>query len=185
MGEAVRELIPLARAFGMRVVAVRRQLDAAGSANSPADHVYAREELGDALAEADYVVIAVPLNEETRGMIGAAELARLRPTAMLVNMARDAVVDEAALYDALQSARIAGAAIDVWSRSPADATTKLLPSPYPFQDLDNVIVTPHVAGWTQGTLEGRWRIIAENVRRLIDGEALLNMIGRGRRVPEP
>jgi phosphoglycerate dehydrogenase-like enzyme len=101
----------------------------------------------------------------------------MKPTAFLINVARGEVVDEAALYAALRDRAIAGAAIDVWYRYPeGDALT--LPSTLPFHELTNVIMTPHIAGATENTFFYRWAAINDNLRRLRDGEPLVNVVPR-------
>jgi phosphoglycerate dehydrogenase-like enzyme len=100
----------------------------------------------------------------------------MRPDAFLINMTRGRVVDEQALYDALRERRIGGAAIDVWYQYPADPAEQKLPSRFPFQELDNVILSPHIAGWTRETIAGRVADIAENIRRLAAGEELLHRL---------
>ena len=170
LGHIGAEVARVGRAFGMRVVGVTR------SPNLGRAEVLGLAWLGDMarlrplLAEADFVVVAVPLEASTTGLIGRDELAAMKPGAFLVNVARGEVVDEAALYAALHDRRIAGAAIDVWYRYP-DAGEPCRPSAFPFHELPNVIMTPHVAGWTTGTFEHRWAAIAENLRRLaaVDG----------------
>ena len=99
----------------------------------------------------------------------------MKPTAVLVNVARAEIVDEDALYDALAEGAIAGAALDVWYRYPA-GTGPTFPARRPFHELPNVLMTPHVAGWTEGTLEARARLIAENIGRAARGEPPLNLI---------
>lgn len=99
----------------------------------------------------------------------------MKPTAFLINVARGPIVDEAALFAALRDRRIAGAAIDVWYQYPA-AGARGLPSQYPFQDLDNVVMTPTNSGFTEGTMRFRWAEIAANVRRLVAGEPLVNVV---------
>lgn len=138
------------------------------------------DDLGAFLDAADTVVIALPLTDATRGLIGAAELARLGPRGLLVNVARGAIVDEAALYAALADGRLGGAALDVWwadDPAPDDAGRRW---PYdaaahPFHALDNVVLSPHRAASPYGDL-GRWDEVIENVRRLARGEALLNVV---------
>ena len=133
-----------AAGFGMRVLGVRR---------SPAQdtELVRHVTLEQALPAADYVVLACPLTEQTRGLIGAAELAQLRPGARLVNVARGPVVDEAALVEALRSGRLAGAALDVYATQP-------LPADSPLRALPNVLLSPHLAGMT-----------AESTRRMSEG----------------
>ncbi len=117
----------------------------------------------------------LPLTPSTRGLLGARELALMKPTAFLVNVARAEIADEDALYEALSRNSFAGAALDVWYRYPT-GTAPTLPARRPFHELPNVLLTPHVAGWTEGTLEARARLIAENVGRAARGAPPLNLI---------
>ena len=162
-----------ALAFDMDVLAIRRD------ASRPDPHRLAflrgPAALDEVLGRADYLAITLALTPDTRGLIGASQLARLRPTAVLVNVARGEVVDEDALYDALHRRGIAGAALDVWYRYPAgEAPTH--PGHRPFHELPNVLMTPHVSGWTEGMMEARATVIAENIHRVARGEAPVNLI---------
>jgi len=99
----------------------------------------------------------------------------MKSTAVLINVARGEVVDEDALYDALHQGVIAGAALDVWYRYPAgDGPT--YPGHRPFHTLPNVLMTPHVSGWTEGMMDSRAGVIAENIHRIARGEAPVNLI---------
>jgi phosphoglycerate dehydrogenase-like enzyme len=100
----------------------------------------------------------------------------MKPTAVLVNVARAEIVDEQALYRALAERAIAAAALDVWYRYPTDATPTP-PARQPFHELPNVLMTPHVSGWTEGMLVARARLIADNIRRISRGEPPENLIG--------
>ena len=131
--------------------------------------------LDDVLRQADYLAITLSLNETTRGLIGARELALMKPTAVLVNVARAQIVDEDALYHALARKTIAAAALDVWYRYPT-AVGPTWPSRHPFHELPNVLMTPHLSGWTEGMLEARAKVIAENIGRVTRGEPPLNQI---------
>ena len=175
LGRIGSEVARIGRAFGMRVGAVTRTPDAARPAALGLDSIGGLDELHRLLAESDFVVLAVPLEATTTGLIGAAALAAMRPSAFLVNVARGEVVDEAALYAALRDRTIAGAAIDVWYRYPT-AREACPPSSYPFHELPNVILTPHIAGWTEGTFRHRWETIDENLRRLTTGEPFVNVV---------
>ena len=119
------------------------------------------------IKECDFLVVTAPLTAETRGMIGAAELAAMKPTAFLINMARGGVVDQPALLTALQERRIAGAALDVFSEEP-------LPSNSPFWKLPNVIITPHVGGMSMYYNQRAIDLFLENMRRYLTGAPLLN-----------
>ena len=134
--------------------------------------------LDEVLGRADYLALTLALTPDTRGLIGAPQLARLRPTAVLVNVARGEVVDEDALYDALHRRVIAGAAIDVWYRYPAGPSETTAPATLPFGELANVLMTPHSSGITADTFIGRADDIAANIGRLERGEPLRNVIGR-------
>ena len=159
-----------ARAFDMTVLAIRR------SPQPDADaHVSGPEALDDVLARADYVVVTLPLTPETRGLLGERQLTRMKRTAMLVNVARAEIVDEDALYHALAEGTLAAAALDVWYRYPK-AAEPTAPSRRPFHELPNVLMTPHVSGWTEGMLEARARLIADNLERVARGEPPLNLI---------
>ena len=99
----------------------------------------------------------------------------MKPTAILINVARGEVVDEDALYLALRDGTIAGAALDVWYRYPAGGPSTL-PGHRPFHTLSNVLMTPHVSGWTEGMMDARAGVIAENIHRIARGDPPLNLI---------
>jgi len=133
------------------------------------------DDLDPLLAAADVIVVSTPLTDQTRGLIGARQLARMRPSAVLVNVGRGPVVDEEALYTALRDGTIGGAAVDVWYAYPAEGNTAA-PSAFPFHALPNVFLTPHSSGLTRQTFEGRAADIAANIRRLDAGEPLRNVV---------
>lgn len=153
-----------ARAFGMRVLST--------SLESPLP-------LPDLLPQCDFLVIACPLTERSRGMLGASELALLPPHAMLINISRAEVVEEEALFQALRTGRLAAAALDVWYRYPAEPGGILHGSRFPFHQLPNVLVTPHLSAWTTGLLRRRMRGIAANLDHLARGEALERVLFTG------
>jgi len=157
----------LAKAFGMRVVATKRN---PAVFEAPADEVWPSGRIDDLLRAADFVVLHCPLTDETRGLISRAKLALMKPSAYLINVARGAVVEEPALLDALREGTIAGAAIDHFSDEP-------LPPESPFWDLPNVLITPHTAGETQQYESNVLDILQENLGRLQRGETnLLNQV---------
>jgi len=162
-----------ARAFDMAVWAIRRDV------TRPGKHGLAflggPDALDEVLRRADYLVITLSLTPATRGLLGERELGLMKPTAVLINVARAKIVDEEALYRALAQRTIAGAVLDVWYRYPTGAGPTL-PSRHAFQELTNVLMTPHVSGWTEGMLEARAKLIAENIRRVARGEPPLNLI---------
>ena len=161
-----------ARAFDMAVYAIRR--DVAGSSAGLA-FLGGPDALHDVLRRTDYLAVTRSLNDQTRGLIQARELSLIKPTAVLVNVARAEIVDEDALYGALRERRIAGAALDVWYRYPTEPEPTF-PSRRPFHELGNVLMTPHISGWTEGMLEARAMLIAENIHGTAHGEPPLNLI---------
>jgi len=171
-GHIGREIAVRARALQMQILAVTRR----GDSEELAHRTVAFDRLSAVLPEADAVVVCCPLDQTTRGCIGAAELARMKPGALLVNVARGEVVDEEALFRALRDRRIARAVLDVWYAYPREADASLAPSRFPFHTLPNVRCTPHVSGWTNELLPRRYRLVAQNIRRLRDGEPLLNRV---------
>ncbi|MBV1705475.1 MAG: phosphoglycerate dehydrogenase [Hyphomicrobiales bacterium] len=161
-----------ARAFGMRVVVANRTPPAA----SPLfDRAFGLDDPAFWSA-ADAIVVSLPLGDGTRGLVGAAALGAMRADAIILNVGRGPVIDEAALYEALRERRIGGAVIDTWYRYPSASEPGPLPSALPFHELTNVVMTPHMSGWTKGTIDRRRRLIARNVQRLAAGEDLENVI---------
>jgi phosphogluconate 2-dehydrogenase len=125
--------------------------------------------LDDLLAEADYVCLTVPLNASTEGLIGARELALMKPDAILVNIARGRVVDEAALVEALQARRIRGAGLDVFVQEPLSVDSPLL-------GLDNVVATPHIGSATHETREAMARCAVDNLLEALAGRRPKNWV---------
>jgi phosphoglycerate dehydrogenase-like enzyme len=170
IGEA---LARRARAFDMTLCAVRRQ--AQPDAPTGVAFIGGPERLDDVLSTSDYLAVTLSLSPETRGLIDAHRLGLMKPSAYLVNVSRAEIVDERALFEALANGRLAGAALDVWYRYPS-SSGNAAPSAEPFHALDNVIMTPHVSGWTEGMLDARANLIAENIGRTARGEPPLNAI---------
>lgn len=164
-----------AQAFGIRVIAISSRARG-GRVDGPMDEAYTEAELLAQLPRADFVVLSCPLNEHTRGSFGAAQLAAMGREAVLINIARAAVVDQAALYEALAQQRIARAFLDVWYQYPAGEGDHVLPAAQRFETLPNAFCTPHVSGWTHGLFARRYRLIAQNIDRLARGEPLHNVV---------
>jgi phosphoglycerate dehydrogenase-like enzyme len=162
-----------AHAFDMKVCAVRRH------PQPDAPHglmfVGGPERLDELLGRSDYLAITLSLSAETLGLLDARRVGLMKPSAYLINVARAEIVDEQALHDALAGGRLAGAALDVWYRYPT-STGSAPPATAPFHELSNVIMTPHVSGWTEGMLEARAGVIAENIARTARGEKPVNAI---------
>lgn len=170
-GRIGQALARRARAFDMQVLAIRRDT------TQPDPHALVRGpgSLADVLGRADFLAVTLPLSPETRGLLGEGELAGMKPTAVVINVSRAEVLDEDALYQALAERKIAAAALDVWYRYPS-APGPTPPARRPFHELPNVLMTPHVSGWTDGMMDARAKLIAENVERTARGEPPLNLI---------
>ncbi|MEE8370037.1 MAG: D-2-hydroxyacid dehydrogenase [Dehalococcoidia bacterium] len=169
LGAIGGKVAELARALGMRVLAVRRTAKARETGVSGVDELMPAAELPYLLSESDYVVVSVPLTPESRGMIGERELRSMRPSAVIINIARGAIIDEAALVRALKESWLAGAALDVFEQEPLPAESELW-------GLENVIVTPHVSGGTPRYMELAMGVFSENLRRYLAGEPLRNVV---------
>lgn len=172
-GRIGREVAARARAFGMNILACSRTPRAG---DGLVERVEPMEKLDAMLAQSDFVLLAIPLESSTAGLIGGERIAKMKPSAFLINVARGALIDEIALYEACRDRRIGGAAIDTWYRYPAQGEVRGEPSSLPFRDLDNVIMTPHGSGWTEGLRPRRCRLIAQNLDRLARGEPLVNVV---------
>jgi phosphoglycerate dehydrogenase-like enzyme len=182
-GSIGRQIGRIAHAFGMRVLAMRRSggherqtyriPDLAGQAGPEPERTFRSDELHRMLPECDYVVLIVPYTAESHHLIGESALRAMKPSAVLVNIARGGVIDEPALIRALQEGWIAGAALDVFEAEP-------LPAESPLWDMPNVIISPHVAGFTPHYHERVMGIFSENLKRLVKGEPLLNRVDRAR-----
>jgi phosphoglycerate dehydrogenase-like enzyme len=168
IGHIGAEVGRLSKAFGCRVLGTKRSATRIETAPY-ADEIMPASELPRLLGESDYVVLSMPLTAETRGMIGERELRAMKPTAVLINIARGAVTVEADLIRALREGWIAGAALDVFGQEP-------LPGDSPFWDMENVILTPHISGGTEIYNQRAVSIFAENLRRYLAGGPLENVV---------
>ncbi len=171
-GHIGREIAARARAFGMHVHVANRS----PVSHEHVDRAWGLAKLPDFLASADFIVTSLPLLPETTGLIDAAALAAMRPGAVLINVGRGGVVDEAALYQALVEKRIGGAVIDTWYQYPPAPGVATQPSRLPFHELPNIVMTPHMSGWTTGTIARRRAVMADNINRLVRGEPLVNQL---------
>jgi phosphoglycerate dehydrogenase-like enzyme len=169
IGQATGRLM---RAFGARIHAV----NSSGRTSEPVEFIGTLANLDQVLAAADVLVIALPLINATRGLIGARELGLMKPAAILVNVGRAAIVDERALYEHLRDQPEFCAGIDTWWHEPASGSG--FRTRYPFFDLPNLIGSPHNSGVTDGALEVGARMAAENVRRFLCGEAVIGVARR-------
>jgi phosphoglycerate dehydrogenase-like enzyme len=172
-GRVGREVARRAAGFGCRILAANRSPRAA---DPWVEQVYPLAELDRMLPECDTVALCTALGPETTGLITAHRLSLMKPTAFLINIARGQVIEEDAVWAALSERKIGGAALDVWWQYPTGDEPTRRGSRHPFHELDNVIVTPHNSGWTAGMVRRRWDEIADNLRRFIRGETVLNLV---------
>lgn len=179
-GSIGRETARLGRAFGMRVLALKRNPNLrrdegwmpAGVGDPEGvipERFFGSGERLEMIPECDYIAISLPLTEATRGFFGERELAAMRPHAYIVNVGRGEVVDQAALIEALRSGKIGGAGLDVFEREPLEADS-------PLWEMENTILTPHMSGAFKGYVETCCELFADNLRRFNAGQPLLNKV---------
>jgi phosphoglycerate dehydrogenase-like enzyme len=171
LGTIGAEIAKRAKCFGMRVIATRRKTWS--EVPSYVDKLVGAENLNELLAESDYVVLQLPLTSETQEMFGDQQFRSMKRTAYFINTGRGEVVKEDALIEALEEGVIAGAALDTFAVEP-------LPKDSPLWGMKNVIITPHVAGFTPYYLDRLTDLFCENLRRFIRNEELINVIDKKR-----
>jgi phosphoglycerate dehydrogenase-like enzyme len=169
-GDIGRAVSSRAKSLSMRVLAQRRN-SAPRAGDEFVDRVYGVDGLHAMLPECDYVVVTAPLTPETTGMIGKREFELMKPTAVILNVGRGPVIDEAAMLEALKTTRIRGAALDVFDVEP-------LPADSPFWDLDNVLLSSHSADHVDGWVEDAVMFFVEQFSRWRNGEALKNIVNK-------
>lgn len=169
-GDIGRAVAQRAKAMGMRVLAHRKNT-APRAGDENVDRVYAATDLHAMLPECDYIAVTAPLTEETRGMIGRREFELMKPSAVILNVGRGPVIDEAALVEALRTRRIRGAALDVFDVEP-------LPPDHPLWDLDNLFMTSHCADHVEGWVESAVLFFLDQFRRWRNGEPLKNVVDK-------
>jgi phosphoglycerate dehydrogenase-like enzyme len=172
-GDIGRAIATRARAMGLHVLAMRRSGPPMYSVDPLVDRFYGPDARLEMFGRCDYLVVCAPLTAETRGMIGAAELAALPPHAVFINIGRGPIVDEAALVETLSAGRIRGAALDVFDREP-------LPAGHPFYGLENVLLSPHCADHTPDWQARAMYFFLEQFDRYRKGETLLNVVDKRR-----
>jgi phosphoglycerate dehydrogenase-like enzyme len=165
LGTIGTEIARRARTFGMNVVGVKRT----SAPVEGVDQVFGPDRLGEMLSLCDFVVLVVPATAQTERMFGASEFQAMKRTAYLVNISRGSTVDEEALIQALQQGSIAGAILDVFDKEP-------LPAESPLWFLENVVITPHIAGYLQGYTQQVMEIFSDNLTRWRKGLPLRNVV---------
>ena len=170
-GDIGRAVASCVHALGMRVLAVKRHGPPAHNDDPLAERIYGPEGLIEMISRSHYVVAAAPLTPETVGLIGEPELAAMKPDAVLINVGRGPVIEEAALVKALSEKRIKGAALDVFDTEP-------LPQGHPFYKLENVLLSPHCADHTPDWLDQAMRFFLTQFERFRKGEPLRNVVDK-------
>jgi len=176
-GAIGRATVKLLRGFEMQTIGVRSPSSTAGRDDLGVEMVPGGD-LDRALAAADFIFVFAPLTEETRGLIGRAQFAVMKKTAILVHLSRGPVVDEKALFEALKERRVAGAGLDVWyvyPQTPQEAKNKM-PGRLPFHELENLVMSPHRASYTERMHREQRDDVIENVRRVAEGTSVKNPI---------
>jgi phosphoglycerate dehydrogenase-like enzyme len=169
-GDIGRAVATRVHAMGMNVLAVKRHVSTQNS-DPLVDQIYAPDRRADMLSRCDYVVVAAPLNAETRGLIAEAEFAAMKPSAVIINVGRGPVIDERAMIKALSENKIKGAALDVFDEEP-------LPEKHPFYKLENVLLSPHCADHTPDWLDNAMRFFVAQFERFRRGEPLWNVVDK-------
>jgi phosphoglycerate dehydrogenase-like enzyme len=170
-GDIGRAIASRARAMGMRILALKRKPTIDRQTDPIAERIYRRDQLIEMLSMCDYVAVAAPLTSETRGMIGKAELAALKPSAVVINVGRGPIIEEKPLIEALSSGRIKGAALDVFDEEP-------LPAGHPFYKLENVLLSPHCADNTPDWLKDAMQFFISQWNRYVKQEPLSNIVDK-------
>lgn len=171
-GHIAQTVAQRAKAMGMRVHVANRS----PVTHALVDRSWGLDELPAFMGSCDAVLVSLPLMPNTQGLVDASAIAAMRPDALLLNVGRGPVIDEQALYEALRNRRIGGAVIDTWYQYPTATQPECTPSRFDFAALDNVLMTPHMSGWTAGTVRRRQETLADNITRLSRGEPLLNVL---------
>ena len=172
-GHIGKAIAARAKAFEMKVHVANRS---PVPTSSLVDRSFVLNRLGEFWSSADFFVVSVPSNADTVGMVNAESFAAMRASAVILNVGRGPTIDERSLYEALESRRIAGAVIDTWYSYPSPNHLSILPSKFPFHELSNVVMTPHMSGWTAGTINRRKQTIADNISRRAAGRPCVNVV---------
>jgi phosphoglycerate dehydrogenase-like enzyme len=168
-GEVGRAVAEKAQTFGMNVIAMRRHPEI--SVNEGVAAVFGRSQLQEMLKVSDYVLISAPDTPETKQMIGEPEFAVMKPSAVIINIGRGSVIDEAALAQALREKRIRGAALDVFEREP-------LIDGHPLYGLSNILLSPHCADQVVGRQDLAMEMFIRNFEHFTKGEPLENVVDK-------
>ncbi|MDR3437381.1 2-hydroxyacid dehydrogenase [Telmatospirillum sp.] len=173
-GHIGKHIARLADVLGMRIIVANRS---AVPVTPPVSASYSLTQLEEFCRQADFIVCCLPHIAETASLLDAKAFAAMQRHAVVINVGRGPVIDEDALYDALSKKRIGGAVIDTWYvYPPAGTSSGTFPGHRPFQELDNITLSPHMSGWTVGMMTRRRQTIATNIEHLMSGQPLVNCV---------
>ena len=177
LGRIGKKVLELTKVFGMNNYAVE-EFDVTEEIVSDLKitEVVKPKDMTKLISISDFVVVCVPYIESTKGLIGEKEIYSMKNDAFIINPARGPIIKDEHLYNALKSNRIAGACLDTWYTYPKGASDNPKPSEYPFNELKNVILTPHICGSTYGTASRRMKIVAENINNFYNDKPLINVV---------
>ncbi len=179
LGSIGAEIARRLRAFDVRIYAATRS--GASQHAGLVDRLVPIDRVRPLVESSDFIILSLPLTPESEGLVDSTFISWKKPTSIIVNISRGPIIDERALYEALRQDRIRGAGIDVWWRYPPKWGARAVPpSDIPFQDLDNVVVSPHRAGYSENTERENLRLAGENILRFIHGEFPLNTVDLAR-----
>ncbi|HVP36590.1 MAG TPA: D-2-hydroxyacid dehydrogenase [Terriglobales bacterium] len=164
------ELARKAKCFGMQVIGMKNRLKK-GEKHRLVDRILPKEKLPELLTQSDFVALTLPLTDETFHLIGEKELTQMKNSAYLINTSRGKIIDEKVLIDALENHRIAGAGLDVFEEEPLNPNSSLY-------DLENVIITPHIAGTMVDYFQKVAQIFKENLKRYLAGRTMVNLVDK-------
>ena len=171
-GHIAKRVTELATPFGMHFIAISRNPKVDTRLNWWKDSSH----LEDLLTQSDYVLITAPLSESTRDLINESTLKKMKPTGVIINVARGPIINEIAIYQALKNHQIGGALLDVWYQYASTDNLKMQPSELPFHELDNVIMTPHTASWTDQLDIRRIDSVVKNIQNFINQKPLAEVV---------
>jgi phosphoglycerate dehydrogenase-like enzyme len=175
LGAIGTEMAKRAKAFGMKVIGTKRDINKGiDKLKDFVDEIYPMEKKEEVIEKSLFIFVSVPLTKETENLIGEKEL-NLMKDKYLINISRGKVVNEDALYNSLKDGILKGAAIDVWYNYPKPGE-KIYPSKYPFHELDNIIMTPHSAGFTLESIQRNWLFTFKNIIKFAKGENIENIV---------
>jgi len=170
LGSIGWEIAKIGHTLGMKVFALKRKIEEKDlKKKNILEFLGEKKDLEKVIKESNFIVVAVPLTKETKGLIGKKEL-KLMKGKYLINISRGVVIDEEALFKSLKEGNLTGAAIDTWYQYPSSEQREVLPSKYDFNKLDNVVMSPHTAGYTDRALEENIKSVFDNIVNIYYGE---------------